>query len=94
MGVVICRFMCVIVLLQISQIIFGACLRAAGDIRYTLMASLISVAIIRTAVTWLLVSVFHLGLVGVWLGILSDQMTRFLLMGIRFRQGKWVDIMI
>ena len=92
MGVIICRFMCVIVLLQISQIIFGACLRAAGDIFYTLMASLISVAVIRTVVTWVLVSVFQLGLVGVWLGILSDQMTRFLLMGFRFRQGKWVEI--
>lgn len=58
------------------------------------MASLISVAIIRTMVTWLLVSVFHLGLAGVWLGILSDQTTRFLLMGLRFRKGKWVDIII
>ena len=92
MGVMICRFMCVIVLLQISQIIFGACLRAAGDVRYTLAASLVSVTIIRTVVTWLLVSVFHLGLMGIWLGILSDQITRFVLLGHRFRQGKWVDI--
>ena len=94
MGVLICRFICVIVLLQISQVIFSACLRAAGDVRYTLCVSLISVTIIRTGVTWLLVSVFHLGLVGIWLGILSDQSSRFLLMGRRFREGKWVDIRI
>ena len=92
MGVLICRFICVIVLLQISQVIFGACLRAAGDVHYTLIASLISVTIIRTVVTYLLVQVFHLGLTGVWLGVLSDQASRFALMGHRFREGKWVDI--
>ena len=92
MGVLICRFICVIVLLQISQVIYGACLRAAGDVRYTLVASLVSVTFIRTAVTFLLVSVFHLGLTGIWLGVLSDQASRFLFMSHRFRQGKWVDI--
>ena len=94
MGVLICRFICVIVILQISQIIFGACLRAAGDVRYTLIASMVSVAIVRSVVTWLLVSVFHLGLAGIWLGVFSDQFTRFIFMFIRFRQGKWVDIML
>ncbi|MCR5161181.1 MAG: MATE family efflux transporter [Lachnospiraceae bacterium] len=94
MGVLICRFICVIVLLQISQVIFSACLRAAGDVRYTLVVSLISVTLIRTVVTWLLVVVFHLGLTGIWLGVLSDQASRFLLMRHRFREGKWVDIRI
>ena len=94
MGVLICRFTCVIVLLQVSQVIFSACLRAAGDVRYALIVSLISVTIIRTISTWTLVNIFHLGLVGVWLGILTDQATRFVLMGHRFRQGKWLDIRI
>ncbi len=94
MGVLICRFICVIVLLQISQVIFSACLRAAGDVRYTLVVSLISVTFIRTVVTWLLVSIFHLGLIGIWLGVLADQASRFILMRRRFRQGKWVDIKI
>ena len=94
MGQTICRYMIVIVLLQISQIIFTGCLRAAGDVRYTLIAALISVAFIRTLVTVLLVSVFGLGLHGVWLGILSDQGTRFLMMSHRFRKGKWVDLKI
>ena len=92
MGVLISRFTTVIVLLQISQVIFSGCLRAAGDVRYALFASLISVTLIRTVVTWVLVSVVGLGLAGVWLGVLSDQASRFMLMGIRFRQGKWVDL--
>ena len=94
MGIMISRWIMVIVLLQISQIIFTGCLRAAGDVRYTLLAALISVTGIRTLVTILLVSVFHLGLTGVWLGILSDQASRFILMGRRFRQGNWVNLKI
>ena len=94
MGVMISRFTMVIVLLQISQIIYTGCLRAAGDVRYTLKAALISVTFIRTAVSILLVSVFHLGLAGVWLGVLSDQASRFILMSRRFRQGKWVNMRI
>ena len=94
MGVRINYFIMVIVLLQISQIIFSACLRAAGDVRYTLVAALISVSFIRTAVTVVLVYVFHLRLDGIWFGILSDQLSRFILMSTRFRQGKWVDLKI
>ena len=94
MGMLINRYTMVIVLLQISQIIYTGCLRAAGDVRYTLAGALVSVTLIRTAVTCLLVLVFHMGLHGIWLGILSDQLSRFVLMRRRFRQGKWVDLRI
>ena len=94
MGVTISRWIMVVVLLQISQIIYTGCLRAAGDVRYTLRAALISVTGIRTVVTAVLVLVFHMGLTGVWLGILSDQLSRFILMSTRFRQGKWVNLKI
>ena len=94
MGVIITRYTMVIVLLQISQIIYTGCLRAAGDVRYTLVGALISVTVIRTAVTMLLVLVFNLGLHGIWLGVLSDQLSRFTLMRWRFRQGNWVNLRI
>jgi len=38
--------------------------------------------------------VFGMRLEGIWLGILSDQLSRFILMSLRFRQGKWVDLKI
>ena len=94
MGVVINRYIMVIVLLQISQIIYTGCLRAAGDVRYTLMGALISVTVIRTVVTLVLVLVFNLGLHGIWLGVLSDQLSRFTLMRRRFRKGEWVNLRI
>ena len=94
MGVTITRYTMFIVLLQISQIIYTGCLRAAGDVKFTLAGALISVTLIRTAVTVLLGLVFKMGLHGIWLGVMSDQLSRFTLMRRRFRQGKWVDLRI
>ena len=94
MGEVICRYLIFIVLLQISQIIFTGCLRAAGDVRYVLIAAIISIAGIRTLSTLLMVNALGWGLHGVWLGILADQLSRFIMVSLRFKQGKWVDLKI
>lgn len=90
-GVIITRFLTLIVLLQISQTIYGGCLRAAGDVKYTLLVALVSVTFIRSAVTLLAVHILGLGIVGIWLGILSDQTSRFVSLRYRFYQGDWVD---
>ena len=94
MGVLICRFITVILLFQISQIIYGGCLRGTGDVKYTLFTSLVSVTLIRSIVTWGLTSVFSMGLVGIWIGILSDQVSRFLFLSRRFRKGEWMYLQI
>lgn len=94
MGVMITRFIAVICFFQISQVIYGGCLRAAGDVRFSLIASIISVTVIRTFMTWLCVNQLNLGLMGIWIGILSDQFSRCILLSFRYRQGRWVDIRI
>ncbi|MCF0115563.1 MAG: MATE family efflux transporter, partial [Erysipelotrichaceae bacterium] len=92
MGVLISRYIMIIVLFQISQVIFGGCLRGAGDARYCLIASLISVTIIRSVVTWGLTGgILSLGLHGIWIGILSDQVSRFTFLSTRFKKGDWVN---
>ncbi len=90
MGVLISRFLTIIVLLQISQVIYGGCLRAAGDVKYTLGVALVSVTFIRSIVTLICVNVLNLGLAGIWIGILSDQASRFLSLRHRFNLGEWV----
>lgn len=90
MGVLISRFLMVIVLLQISQVIYGGCLRAAGDVKYTLGVALVSVTLIRSIVTLICVNLLNLGLAGIWIGILSDQASRFTSLRHRFNKGKWV----
>ena len=93
-GIMLSKFVMIIVIAQISQIIYAACLRAAGDVKYTLLVSLISVTIIRSLLTILLVGFLDLGLVGIWLGVLSDQCSRLVCMRLRYKQGNWVHIKI
>ena len=92
MGILISRYIMVIDFFQISQVIFSGCLRGAGDVRYTMRVALISAAFIRTLVTWLFTSMIPLGLSGIWLGVLADQISRFILYAIRFRKGEWVNL--
>jgi Na+-driven multidrug efflux pump len=58
------------------------------------MASTISVTIVRTVVSWVGGFVLGFGIVGIWLGVLADQISRFIFASIRYRMGKWVKIQI
>ena len=93
-GVNIIYCICIIVLFQVSQVIYMGCLRGAGDTAYTAVASTISVTLIRTAASYIFGFTLGLGMTGIWMGILADQVSRFLFASIRFRQGKWVTIKI
>jgi Na+-driven multidrug efflux pump len=94
MGVQIMRVLTVIVLLQISQVIYMGCLRGAGDTKYTAKCSMLSVTIIRTVFSYIGCYVLHWGIVGIWMGILADQVSRYLFASTRFKQGNWVNIKI
>ncbi len=94
LGVSIMRVIIFIVLFQISQVIYMGCLRGAGDTLYTAFAATMSVTVIRTLVSWLGGFVLGFGIVGIWLGVLADQLSRFLFASIRYRMGKWVKIKI
>ena len=93
-GVMIIRIMIIIVLFHVSQVIYMGCLRGAGDTTYTAIASTISVTIIRTSASYFFGFVMGLGMAGIWMGILADQISRFLFASIRFKQGKWTKIHI
>lgn len=93
-GVNIIHCICIIVLFQVSQVIYMGCLRGAGDTAYTAVASTISVTLIRTAASYIFGFTLGLEMTGIWMGILADQVSRFLFASIRFRQGKWVTIKI
>lgn len=93
-GVGIMRVIIFVVILQISQVIYMGCLRGAGDTLYTAIASTVSVTIMRTAGSYLFGYVFGLGIIGIWFGVIADQLSRFIFASIRFRQGKWTEIKI
>ena len=93
-GVGIMRIIIFIVILQISQVIYMGCLRGAGDTLYTAIASTISVTIVRTLGSYFFGYVLGMGIIGIWFGVVADQLSRFLFASIRFRQGKWIYIKI
>lgn len=93
-GVNIMRVIIFVVIFQVSQVVYMGCLRGAGDTFYTAVASTISVTLIRTIGSIVGGYVLGFGIVGIWLGVLADQISRFLFASTRFKKGKWTQIKI
>lgn len=93
-GVHIMYVIIITVLFQIRQVVYMGCLRGAGDTLYTAIVCTISVTLIRTAVSYMCGYTLGLGITGIWLGVLGDQISRFIFAEVRFRRGKWTEIRI
>lgn len=66
-------------------------LRAAGDISYTMICSIISMWIFRVGSSYFLGVVCGFGIVGVWAGMFIDWFARSVMFMIRFVSGKWLQ---
>lgn len=93
-GVDIMHVILVVVVFQILQVIYMGALRGAGDTLYTAVASMISATIIRTVVSYVFCYTLGGGIIGIWIGVLGDQMSRYIFASVRFRLGKWTEIRI
>lgn len=93
-GVTIMHIIIFVVLLQIAQVIYMGCLRGAGDTLYTAVVSTVSVTLVRTLGSYFFGYVLGWGITGIWMGVVADQLSRFIFATIRFRQGKWTNIVI
>ncbi len=82
----------VTVLFQIPQVIVVGSLRGAGDVKFVAMMMLISVTLVRPILAYVLCYPVGLGLIGAWLALLLDQITRFTLSFVRYHQGHWTKI--
>jgi len=94
LGVSILHVIIFVVIFQISQVIYMGSLRGAGDTLYTAIASMISVTFVRTIISYFCGYVLDWGIAGIWLGVLGDQVSRFIFASVRFKAGKWVQIKI
>ena len=77
---------------QTSQVVLNGCLRGAGDSAYVAVTSMISIAIVRPILTWVLCFPMGLGLAGAWISLIIDQGFRFSASFMRFNSGKWSKI--
>jgi len=74
---------------QALQQVYSGVLKGAGDTYYIMKYSLVSVAIIRPIITYLLCITLGLGLFGAWLSLCFDQSLRLCCAYIRFIRGTW-----
>lgn len=68
----------------------GYGMRAAGDVRFSMLVATATMWLCRVLVTILLVRLFHMGPLAVWLGMFSDWFVRSLIFSMRFRSNKWI----
>lgn len=65
-------------------------LRAAGDVRFSMIVSVSTMWGCRVALCIFLVKVFHFGLIAVWIGMFADWSIRAIIFTMRFISGKWL----
>ena len=66
-------------------------LRAAGDARFTMTVSIISMWAFRVGFCYLCVLAFHGGLLAIWMGMYLDWAFRSLCFFVRFVRGRWLE---
>lgn len=90
-GIMIMRFITIITLCQVSQVVFMGSLRGAGDVRFTSIVCTLSIALLRPTVSYVAAYVLGWEIAGIWTGIFADQFFRLVLTALRFRSGKWIN---
>ena len=64
-------------------------LRAAGDVRFSMITSTVTMWCCRVALCIFLVKTFQFGPMAVWIGMFADWTIRSVIFIARFRSGKW-----
>lgn len=67
----------------------GSGLRAAGDVRFTMMVSILSTIVIRLGLSYFLGAVLELGVIGIALAMVIEWTVKGLIFLARVRSGKW-----
>lgn len=66
-------------------------MRAAGDVRFSMIMSSITMWTCRVAIVILLVHGFGFGVIAVWIGMFADWAVRGILYTWRFFSGRWLE---
>ena len=79
---------CAILLWSPSFVLPNA-LRAANDVKFTMVVSILSMAVWRLGFSYLLCSRLGWGAVGVWIAMVIDWICRVTCFALRFGSGAW-----
>lgn len=64
-------------------------MRAAGDVKFGMIASTVSIWVFRVGLSYVLCRVLHVGLIGIWIGFLVDWFVRSVVFSWRYLSGRW-----
>ena len=79
----------VAILLWPAGFVLPNALRAANDVRFTMLTSILSMIVWRMGLSWVLCVNMGMGAVGVWLAMVVDWICRVTCFVIRFASGAW-----
>lgn len=65
-------------------------LRAAGDVKFTMITSTVTMWCMRVALCVFLVRFCHMGPMAVWYGMFADWALRSVIFALRFVSGRWI----
>ena len=68
---------------------FPNALRAANDVKFTMIASIASMWIFRIVTSYILGKYMEMGAIGVWIGMILDWIFRIICFTCRYHSGKW-----
>lgn len=69
-------------------------MRAAGDVKYTMYASIFSTVVCRTALSVLFGVIFNLGVIGITLAMVCDWSVKAALILLRWKSGRWKNFKV
>ena len=75
----------------VMSFIPGYGMRAAGDVKFSMITSCCTMWLCRVSLCIYLCRVWGLGPIAVWIGMFSDWTLRAIIFGIRFHSGKWLN---
>ena len=75
----------------VMSFIPGYGMRAAGDVKFSMITSCCTMWLCRVSLCIYLCCVWGLGPIAVWIGMFSDWTLRAIIFGIRFHSGKWLN---
>jgi len=81
-------------LISNARFVYNSALRGAGDSSFTAFTTFLGIMVARPVVAYTLVNVFHMGLAGVWIALISDSVLCFVLGWLRWKGGKWAKIKV
>lgn len=69
-------------------------MRAAGDVRFTMYASIFATVVCRTALSVLFGVRLHMGVIGITLAMVCDWLIKAVLVLLRWRSGRWKNFKV